>query len=154
MTDTDAGANAGAELDSTAAMVRAESDHLDATLRGLVIRLSSVPGLKLTISYRHGKLRRLIGDLPYMNELHRKSGPIEEIVVELGSCRYWLRPGRGSIECGREVTQIERGQTTEELPFSVWATMLFDEIARQNLVNHESLVALRHLVEQDRVTGV
>ncbi len=39
----------------------------------------------------------------------------------------------------------------EELAFSAWATALFDEIARQNLVNHESLVALRRLVEQDRV---
>ena len=38
----------------------------------------------------------------------------------------------------------------EELPFSAWANALLDEIARQNFVNHESLVALRHLVEHDR----
>jgi hypothetical protein len=150
MTDKDAPANAGAELDSSAAMVRAESDHLDATLRGLVIRLSTVPGLKLTVSYRQGKLRRLIGDLPYVNDLNRKTGEVEEIVVEVGSCSYLLRSGHGRIECRRELTG-EREPTTEELSFSDWATMLFDAIARQNLVNHESMVALRHLVEQDRV---
>ena len=65
--------NAGASLDSSAAMVRAESDQLDATLHALVRRLSSVPGLMMTVSHRHGRLRRLIGDLPYINDLNRWS---------------------------------------------------------------------------------
>jgi len=39
----------------------------------------------------------------------------------------------------------------EVLSFSVWAAALFDEIARQNIVSHESMVALRNFVEHDRV---
>ena len=49
------------------------------------------------------------------------------------------------------VSSIERGEVKEELSFSAWATALFDQIAQQNLVNHDSILALRHLVEQDRV---
>lgn len=151
MTDEDVPTNVGAGLDSSSAMIRAESDYLDATLHALVNRLSSVPGLKIAVSYRHGRLRRLIGDLPYINDLHRRTDPVHKIVVAVGPCSYWLDSDHGAIKCGREVTSIERGQEKEELSFSAWATMLFDEIARQNFVNHESIVALRHLVEQDRV---
>ena len=157
MTDEDVRTNAGVQLDSSSAMVRAESEYLDATLHALVARLSSVPGLKIAVSpglktavsRRHGRLRRLIGDLPYINDLHRRTDPVHKIVVEVGPCTHWLHSDYGSIKCGRELTSIERGQVKEELSFTVWATELFDEIARQNLVNHESIVALRHLVEQD-----
>jgi len=140
-----------ADLDSSAAMVRAESDHLDATLHALVKRLSSVLGLNMVVSHRHGRLRRLIGDLPYVNDLHRRTDPIEKLVVEVGVCSYWLRADQGAIHCGREMTTIESGQVLEQLSFWDWATALFDDIARQNFVNHDSLVALRHLVERDRV---
>ncbi len=141
----------GAGLDFSSAMVRAEAGHLDATLHVLVKRLSSVPGLKMAVSYRHGKLRRLLGDLPYINDLHRSTDAIVEIVVVVGPRSYSLRSDRGSIICVREVTSLERGQVKEELSFSVWATELFDHIAEQNFVNHDSMMALRHLIEQDRV---
>lgn len=141
----------GAALDSSAAMVRAESDHVNATLHALVKRLSSVPGLKMAVSYRHGRLRRLIGDIPYVNDLHRRTDPVEEIVIAVGPCSYWLHADHGAIACGRRDTSIERGTVEEELSFPAWATALFDAIARQNFVNHESMAALRHLVEQDRV---
>jgi hypothetical protein len=151
MSNEDVGTNTGAGLDFSSAMVRAEARHLDATLHALVRRLSSVPGLKMEVSYRHGKLRRLLGDLPYINDLHRRTDPVHTIVVVVGTCSYRLRSEHGSIKCGREITSIVPGQVKEELSFSVWATTLFDEIAQQNFVNHDSMVALRHLVEQDRV---
>lgn len=151
MSGEDARSNAATGLAVSSAMVRAESDHLDATLSALVTRLSSVPGLQLAVSRRQGRLRRLIGDLPYVNDLHRSTDPVREVVVVVGPCSYWLHSEHGAIRCGTEVTSLERGLVKEELPFSAWATALFDEIARQNLVNHDSLVALRHLVEQDRV---
>ena len=66
-----------------------------------------------------------------------------------------LRPGQStrscSIRCGREITSVERGHEKEELSFAVWATALFDDIAQRNYVNHDSMVALRHLIEHDRV---
>lgn len=132
-------------------MVRAESNHLDATLHALVRRLSSVPGLTMTVSHRHGRLRRLIGDLPYINDLHRWSDPIREIDLAVGTSTYWLRSEHSAIRCGRAATSVERGEVKEELSFSIWANALFDDIARQNFVNHKSMVALRHLVEQDQV---
>jgi hypothetical protein len=151
MSDEDAAMDTGASLDASSAMVRAESDQLDATLHALVRRLSSVPGLTMSVSYRHGRLRRLIGDLPYINDLHRWTDPIDKVQVAVGPSTYWLQSEGGSIRCGREVTSLERGAQKAELSFPVWANALFDEIARQNFVNHESMVALRHLVEQDRV---
>ena len=144
----DIATSGAAGLDSTAAMLRAESEHLESTLRALITRLSSVPGLEMTVSYRLGKIRKLVGDLPYVNDLSRRTGPIEKLVVAVGPTSYWLHSDRGSISCGREV-DIEPGRTTEGLPFSIWASSLFDDIARQNLVNHSSMVALRQLVEHD-----
>jgi hypothetical protein len=138
-----------ADLDTTAAMVRAESDHLDSTLRALVTRLSSVPGLNLTVSYHHGRVRRLLGDLPYVNDLNRQTGPIHKIVVAVGEHSYWLQAEGGSLSCGREPGSAEAGQMDEQLTFTIWAKALFDDIARQNLVNHDSMVALRRLVEHD-----
>ena len=132
-------------------MVRAESDHLDATLHALVARLSSVPGLRMTVSHHHGKVRTLIGDLPYINDLHRRSDPIHKLDVTVGPSTYWLQSDDGSIGCGRQVTSVEQGAVKQDLSFSVWATQLFDEIARQNFINHESMAALRRLVEHDRV---
>ena len=108
MTHEDAPTDTQAELESSSALVRSESDHLDATLHALVGRLSSVPGLRLNVTYRHGRLRRLIGDLPYINDLHRSSDPVQDIVVELGPDSYWLHSERASIRCGREVTSLER----------------------------------------------
>jgi len=151
MTDEKARANTGASLDRSSAMVRAESDHLDATLHALVRKLASVPGLTMTVSHRHGRLRRLIGDLPYINDLHRWTDPIDRVDVAVGPSAYWLRADFGSLSCGRALTSLGRREDEQELSFSVWATELFDEIARQNLVNHESMVALRRLVELDRV---
>lgn len=152
MSNEDVRTNTGAGLDFSSAMVRGESRHLDATLHALVRRLSSVPGLKMAVSYRHGKLRRLLGDLPYINDLHRQTDPVHTIVVVVGPCSYWLRSEDGSIKCGREITSIVPPQVKEEeLSFPVWATTLFDDIAQQNFVNHDSMLALRHLVEQDRV---
>lgn len=141
-----------AVLDSTAAMVRAESDHLDATLHALVNRLSSVPALSMQVFHRHGRLRRLIGDLPYINDLHRRTDPIEKLVISVGGRAYWLHAQGGSMSCGRNSGAFEQPGGAEELSFSEWATALFDDIARQNLVNHGSLLALRELVEQDRVS--
>jgi hypothetical protein len=141
----------GARLDSTAALVRAESAQLDATLEALVSRLAAVPGVQITVRRRHGWLRRLVGDLPYLNGLHRRDDPIHKLTVTLGSRAYWLEADRSSIRCWTEVSSTDRGLVTEQLRFEAWATALFDEIARENLVNYASLVALRQLVVHDQV---
>ena len=147
----EAGTSPGAGLDLSAAMVRAESgapghDTARARQQAVLGPRPEDEGLTAPRS-----LRRLIGDLPYINDLHRRSDPIQEIVVVVDPDTYWLHADHGLITCGRDVSSIERGAVKEELSFSAWATALFDQIAQQNLVNHDSIVALRHLVEQDRV---
>jgi hypothetical protein len=142
---------AAAGLDTSSALVRAEADHLEATLHALVTRLGSVPGLKITVSYRHGKLRRFLGDLPYINDLNRRTGPIQRISVVIGAHAYWLHRDREAIRCGRDPIPTQPDSGAQELTFSAWAKTLFAEIAQENLVNHDSLLALRQLVEHDRV---
>jgi hypothetical protein len=146
-----AGARAGAisGLDSSAALVRAESAHLNATLHGLVRRLGSIPSLALTVTYRQGRLRRLLGDLPYLNDLRRSGDPIEEIVATVGEDSYWLRSSCGAIACGRDRGRGGLERDRERLAFHDWATALCSEIERENLLNHEALLGLRRLVEQD-----
>jgi hypothetical protein len=146
----DAPVGAAAGLDSSAAMVRAESTHLDATLGALVKRLSSVPGIEVSVSPRRSLLRKLIGDLPYIGELGVRDQHVHEILVRVGGTSYWLHASHGSLNCGRE-GRGEQGALDEELSFQDWATALFDEIAQRNLINHDAMLALRRLVEQDQV---
>jgi hypothetical protein len=76
---------------------------------------------------------------------------VQRILVAVGPRSYWLRSDDGVIACGRELASIERAAANEDLPFAAWATELLDDIAQQNFVNHEALVALRSLVETDRL---
>jgi hypothetical protein len=150
MTDHAASTDIDPTLDTSSAMLRAEANHLDATLQALVKRLSSVPGLNMVVTYKHGRIRRLIGDLPYINDLHPSTGPIRKIVVSVGERSYWLRSESRSIKCGRDdLTTIQPELSGEHFAFSTWASELFEDITQQNLINHESMVALRHLIEQD-----
>ena len=143
---------APAEFDASAAMVRAEAAELPAMVHALVQRLSSVPGLELKVARRHGRLRRLLGDLPYLNGIHRTSDPVERIDVAVGLSSYWLIAERSAIRCGRRGSSSERGDREEELSFEAWASALFDAVAAQNSVNLESVAALRRLVERDRLS--
>ena len=150
MSAEEPGLKAPAEFDASAAMVRAESAELPAMVHALVQRLSSVPGLELGVVRRHGTLRRLLGDLPYLNGLHRRSDPVERIDVAVGDCSYWLIAERSAVRCGRRGGSPEHRDREEQLSFEAWASSLFDAIAAQNSVNLESVAALRRLVERDR----
>lgn len=140
-----------AGLDASAALLRAESEHLDATLHALAHQLAAIPGLALSVGHRQGRLRRLLGDLPYLNDLHRDGAAIETLAARAGEHSYTLRAGAGSLLCTREqVTPSTGGAggTREELSFEQWAAALFTDIERQNLANHDALRALRQLVER------
>lgn len=138
-------------LDESSAMVRAEADHLEVRLRAFVQRMSSVPGVGMSVSYRPGKLRRLLGDLPYLNDVNRPTGAIQRIVIAAGPYSYWLNANPSSITCGRDPISAQPERGGEMLTFSSWARALFDELANHNVANHNSLVALGQLVEHDRV---
>jgi hypothetical protein len=146
---TDAAGASG--FHTSAAMVRAESANLDATLNALVTRLSGVPGIRVKASPRRGTLRKLIGDIPYIGELGTRSAHVHEVSVSVGPNHYWLHARDGSITCGRSDGSGDEGLRDEELTFALWATALFDDIEQHNLINHDAMAALRRLVEQDRV---
>ncbi len=150
MTDNDTGGTVPADLETSAAMLRFDLEDLDALLRALVERLSSVPGLRIKVNYGNGRVRRLLGDLPYVNDLHRPSDPIRRMVVTIGSSDYWVESTHGSLTCGVDRLTLQRGPVTDPLPFPVWADLLLDEIVSQNHISHSSAVALRNLIEGER----
>lgn len=150
MTDDDWRGTIPTNFDSSAAIVRFDVEDLDALLHALVDRLSSVPGLKIAVTYRSGRLRRLLGDIPYVNDLHRSSDPIRRMAVTVATSEYWVESVDGTLTCGIDPPRLQRPQTSDPLPFPAWADLLLDEVVRQNHINHESVVALRNLIEGER----
>jgi hypothetical protein len=142
--------SAASEFEESAARLRVEAADADALLHALVDRLDAVPGLTVTVTYRHGRVRRLIGDIPYVNDLHRRTDPIDRIVVTLGPVDYWVTAADGSVRCGADDRSAVRPGSGDDLPFGAWAERLFDDIVTQNHANQESLAALRALIEHDR----
>jgi hypothetical protein len=140
-----------AAVDTDAALLRAESDHVQATVHALLSRLSAIPGLRVKVLYRHGRLRRLLGDLPYLNELHRSGDAIRRLEVSVEGACYWLECEPGLVHCGRDVENAEPSREREELTFASWANELFAEISHQSHVNHDAMFALRRLVEQGQL---
>lgn len=68
------------QLEVSAAWLRSESGTLVPLLDASADRLSAVPGLQVVVTRRRGRLRRLLGDLPYLNDLHRRTAPVDTIV--------------------------------------------------------------------------
>lgn len=145
------GAQSPESLDVSAASLRAETEHLDLLLHSLVDKLRAVPGLEPVITYRRSRLRRIVGDVPYVNDLHRKSSPIEAIRVTVGGSAFELSATTSSITCsvvGRG-PGTERGQVATS--FSEWITQLMAAIDERNRLAADSLSALQDLIVYDRV---
>jgi hypothetical protein len=137
---------AGSAFELNAAALRSENGTLDATLHGLLAKLSGVPGLSVVATRRRPWWRRLLGDLPYLDDLPRRRGPIEAITVSSGEGNYRLVRAGASVRCTRE----RPGTPAEELPFGRWADALLADIEVDNRTSHESLLALRALVDHER----
>jgi hypothetical protein len=133
-------------FDASASALRAESTDADALLHALADRLDAVPGLTVVVRHRHGRLRRLIGDLPYVNDLHRRRDPIDRLVVTVESLDYWVTAEDGTVGCGIDDRSRARGTPGDPVPFPEWSDRLFDAIARQNIANAASLAALRAVI--------
>jgi hypothetical protein len=150
MTDNDTGGTVPTDLEGSAAVVRFDMDDVDALLHALVERLSSVPGLKIVVTHGNRRIRRLLGDIPYVTDRHRRSDPIRRIAVTIRTIEYWVASTHGTLTCGIGRLTLQRGASNDPLPFAVWADRLVDEIVSQNHISHESVVALRNLIEGQR----
>ncbi len=131
-------------------MVRFDMDDVDVLLHALVERLSSVPGLKIVVTHGNRRIRRLLGDLPYVTDRHRLSDPIRRMAVTIGTSEYWVASSHGALTCGVARLTPQRSASGDPLPFAVWADRLIDEIVSQNHITHESVDALRTLIEGER----
>jgi hypothetical protein len=127
--------------------VRRQLSESDALLHALVDRLSGVPGLNLKVDYRRGRWRRLVGDLPYVNDLHKKSYPIGSIRVGVGTTAYWVRATHGSLSCGSDNLSVDHGMVTEEQSVPAWTRGLLATLEAQCHLDPVSLSALRDLTD-------
>jgi hypothetical protein len=137
----------GLERDS--AELRSESADLDAMLHGLIERLQGIPGLQVAVKQHHRRVRRLIGDIPYINDLHRRSDRIDRVVVTVGAAKYWVESDGSSVTCGQDLVPVAEGHPSTHLPFADWSDALFADISRSNREALDSLTALRGLVEDE-----
>jgi hypothetical protein len=150
VTDDAQGNPPAVNLDSAASSLQADAANLDFLLHSLADKLAAVPGLELKIKYRQSWLSRLVGDLPYVNDLHSKSGPIERLQVRIGPSTFWLDASRSSISCGTESSSATSGQVGHPQSFSEWIKGVIATIDQQSKVTQESLQALQDLIVSDR----
>lgn len=139
------------ELDYGAAELRADAPSVDAMLHAFVERLSAIPGLAMKVVYRHARWRWIIGDIPFLNDLHRRADPVQDIAVTLGTTEYWLRATGGTIRCGTDSIVPGRGRTTGEMSFTRWAEAMFQALTEKTKVHQDSIAGLRDLIENNRL---
>jgi hypothetical protein len=137
-------------LDAASAELQASGGDLDLLLHRLVEKLKAVPGLEPVVSYRHGRLRRLLGDLPYVNDLHARSQPVSAIHVRAGAEDYLLDAKATSISCRIEKHSATGTVTTQPVTFSRWITDLIAAVEERSRVASESIAALETLIVYDR----
>ncbi|MHB8319753.1 MAG: hypothetical protein ACYDEP_11095 [Acidimicrobiales bacterium] len=140
-------------LDESASLLRYESSSVDAMLHALVERFSCVPGLDMTVTHRHGKLRKVFGDIPYVNDLKRHTDPISSIVIKVGSTEYWVKNVKGILRFGVDsATSASETVTTAgvDKSFSKWAESLISNLTSESKAHYEAISALRDLTERGR----
>ena len=124
-------------------------DH-DAFIYALADRLSAVPGLPVVVEYHRGRIRKAVGDIPYVNDLHRSSDPIRSLTVTVDTVEYWAKPGTGPVRCGIDTVTMRRGRTSEVVDLPAWMDLLLEDVIRHNHLDPESGTALRTLIHGDR----
>ena len=138
-------------LDAAAASLRADVDQLDVLLRSLVDKLRAIPGLSPAVTYRRSRLRRILGDLPYVNDLYRRSSPIERISVTVADRAFELGATTSSITCSIESRAPSAARSVTVVSFSEWIKELMATIDERNRLAADSMAALQHLIVFDQV---
>jgi hypothetical protein len=137
-------------FDAASADLQANSGDLDILLHRLVEKLEAVPGLDTVVSYRQGRWRRLLGDLPYINDLHARSQPVSAIEVHAGAVEYLLDAGPSSVSCRIMKRSATGTVTTQPVTFSQWINELIATVGERSRAAWESIAALQSLIIYDR----
>ncbi len=147
----DANIGKGSELEASAASIRADVGDFSVLLHALVDRLSAIPGLYVRVKYHQSKLSRLIGDLPYVNDIHKRSAPVQSIRVKILTTEHWIVADGAAITCGTSGLSANRGLVSTEIPFPLWIRGLIEAVGEQSKVNRESLAALESLIIDNEI---
>ena len=124
-------------------------DH-EAFIYALAERLSAVPGLPVVVEYHKGRIRKVVGDIPYVNDMHRSSDPIRSLTVTVDTVEYWMKPTTGLLRCGIDTVTMMRGRTSEIVELAAWTDLLLEDVIRHSHLDPESGAALRSLIHGDR----
>ena len=114
--DGEASAREPDGLDAAAAALAANGSDLDLLVHRLAEKLAAVPGLDPVVTYRQPRWRRLLGDLPSVNDLHRRSHPIARLAVRVGTSDDVLETTRSSLSCRVDGRSASGGRTSQGVP--------------------------------------
>jgi hypothetical protein len=137
-------------LESASADLRANAGDLDLLLHRLVEKLQGIPGFDPVVTYRQGRLRRILGDIPYVNDLYSTSRPISAIRVGAGGDEYLLEAKHSAISCRIERRRPTGSVTPSDVSFSSWIAQLIAAVESQSRAANEALAALENLIVYDR----
>jgi hypothetical protein len=151
MTIDDSGDMTPADRSIDEPLFRRESVDHDGFIDALIERLSSVPGLQMVVKTHKGRVRRAIGDIPYLNDMHKPSDPIRSLTVTVGTSEYWVEPTSGTPWCGIDTVTLTRGRTSETFELAPWTDLLLEDVIRNKHLDPESAAALRSLIRGERV---
>ncbi len=133
------------------ALIRHESVDHDGFIEALIERLSSISGLQMVVKYPKGRVRKAIGDIPYLNDLHRSSDPISRLTVTVETVEYWVEPTGGSPWCGIDTVTLAGGRTSAIYELPSWTNLLLEDVIRHNHLDPESAASLHNLIRGERV---
>jgi hypothetical protein len=150
MTDDHSGDSTLTDQPNVEAFSRRGSVDHDAFVIALVERLSAVPGLPVVVGYQKGRIRKAVGDIPYVNDMHRSSDPIRSLKVTVGTTEYWVNPATGTLRCGIDTVTMTRGRTSDIVALAEWTDLLLEDVIRHNHLDPESGAALRNLIHGNR----
>lgn len=151
MTIDDSGNSTPTDRAMVDALIRRESVDQDGFIEALIERLSSVSGLQMVVKHPKGRIRKAIGDLPYVNDMHRSSAPISRLTVTVDSIEYWVEPTSGPPWCGIDSVTLAGGRTSAIFELATWTDLLLEDVIRHKHLDPESATALRNLIRGERV---
>ncbi len=131
-------------LDDAASSLRAAAADKAALLQALAGCLADIPGLQLQVVRRRGKLRRIFGDIPYVNDFQRRSAPVSAIRVQVGDRLFELESTGPKFDCFSGPSGSAGSR--KNMPFPEWMAGLVGELAEMSRVSAGAIEALENLL--------